>query len=120
MENQAADELVGQTWNLGNWITAFAVAQSLTVIYFALEKVDIVHAWNQYSWVAIVMLLAGAGVYAVAIWGCHRAERRLRIFLGQPSIVLDTAKLAAYGRLATVLMFHCMAAAATLFAILRD
>ena len=119
MESKPADELVKQMWDFGNVITAFTVAQSLTVIYFALERIEIVKAWLCYSWVAIFLILTGAGVYGVAIWSCYRAERRLRTFLEQPLLVLDTSLLVARGRVATALIFNCMAASATIFAILR-
>jgi hypothetical protein len=119
MESKPADELVKQMWDFGNLITAFTVAQSLTVIYFALEKTTIVHDWRSYVWIAICLILAGAGVYGLAIWTCYNAERRLRALLDHPALVMETSLLIARGRLVTALMFNCMAASATAFAAFR-
>jgi hypothetical protein len=119
METDPAEDVVKQMWDFGNLITAFTVAQSLTVIYFSLEKVNIVREWLSYAWIAVFLILAGTAVYGSAIWACYRAERRLRLLLDHPSLVLDTSFLVVRGRLATVTMFNCMAASATIFAILR-
>jgi hypothetical protein len=116
VDSKPVEDLIKQMWDFGNVITAFTVAQSLTVIYFSLEKAAIVKQWLGYAWIAAILILAGAGVYGIAVWTCFRAERRLRQLLNQPDVVLDTAVLVFRGRIATVLMFNCMAASATVFA----
>lgn len=119
MESKPADELVKQMWDFGNLIAAFTVAQSLTVIYFALEKTAVVREWLGYVWIAIFLILAGSVVYCVAIWTCYRAERRLRELLEHPPLVMETSLLIVRGRLATALMFNSMAASAAAFAAFR-
>jgi hypothetical protein len=119
VDNKPVDDLIKQMWDFGNVITAFTVAQSLTVIYFSLEKTAIVKDWLSYAWIAITLILAGAGVYSTAVWVCFRSERRLRQVLNQPAVVLETALVVFRGRIATVLMFNCMAASATAFAAMR-
>ena len=119
MDTTPAEDLVKQIWDLGNLITAFTVAQSLTVIYFALEKTNIVRQWLDYAWVAVLFILAGAIVYALAILACYRIEERLRQFLKHPPLVIDTSRTIARARLVTAVMFNCMAGSATVFSALR-
>jgi hypothetical protein len=104
--SESAEELVKQLWNLGNVITAFTVAQSLTGIYFILEKPALVKIMKVYAIPGCSVIMAGAGVYCVAIWSCHRLECNLRASLGQPPVVLRTSRKVMRARLATILMFN--------------
>ena len=119
MTEKPADDMVKQLWDLGNLTTAFTVAQSLSVMYFSLEKTATVHAWLRYSWGAVFLILSGSGLYAAVIWACYRRERTLRASLHHPTVVMDTSSKILQGRIVTVFMFNGMAALITILAMYR-
>lgn len=119
MRDASAEDLLKQMWEFANLITAFTVVQSLTVIYFALEKTATVREWREYGGLAIALILAGAGVYVLAIGRCYAAERQLRSLLGQHPLVMKVSRFAFYGRVLTTLAFNSMAASAAALALSR-
>jgi hypothetical protein len=113
MKNSGADDLAKQLWDLANLITAFTVTQSVVVIYFAIEKFSGAGAWKQFAWLAIVIIMAGAALYAYAVWACYRAERNLRTLLDQSTVVLETTQRVAIYRVITILTFNSCASTIT-------
>jgi hypothetical protein len=113
MNSKGAEDLAKQLWDLANLITAFTVAQSVVVIYFAIEKFSAAGAWKNLVWVAILFIISGAGLYSYAVWACYRSERQLRALADQSSLVLEVTQRIARYRVITIMLFNSCAALIT-------
>jgi len=109
-------EMIKHMWDTANVITAFTVAQSAGVMYFAIEKVDVVRNWGALVWVAAVLILGGAGAYIRAVVKCYDSEVKLRRLLSQHSTILEVSQSAFRGRVATIVIFNVLAAVVTVVA----
>lgn len=115
-DGQSEREMVKQLWETANVITAFTVAQSLGVMYFAIEKAEVVRNWASLVWIAALLILGGAGAYTRAVLKCRESEEKLRHLLKDNATVLEVSRLAARGRVATIIIFNVLAAVVTIVA----
>lgn len=115
-QQQRASVMSDKLWDIANVIAGFAVLQAVGVIYFALEKDQTIHKWTSLVPFAVLLVFFGAGVYAMAVWACFRAEFGLREECGETARCLCICRKVFLGRVVTIMTFNFMAICVTLLA----
>ena len=109
-------DLIGKLWSIGNVITGFTVLQSIAVIYFALEKTDVVKRWDAFVPLTILAIAGGTGLYMWVVWLCFKLERCLRNEINDSATSIEISRKVFVGRLVTIAIFNGLAFSITIMA----